>query len=102
MSVTRLSDRQRLVKIVVGAALGAALLVGSPAVAQSVVIYEHPNFTGRSTTVGVGEHRLSDFNAIASSIKVPQGLVALLYEHADEGGGYGISVDLPEDHADIW
>ena len=112
MSAATLSNRQQLVKVVVGGALGLALLVGCPAVgltqdlmlhavASSVVIYENPNFGGRSQTLGVGEHRLSDFNDIASSIRVPAGLDALLFEHVDEGGGYGISVDLLEDHPDL-
>jgi hypothetical protein len=69
--------------------------------AQSVVIYENPNFRGRSKTLGVGGYILSDFNEIVSSIKVSTGLVALLYEHVDEGGGYGVSVDLLEDHSNL-
>ena len=67
----------------------------------AIVIYENPNFGGRSQTLGVGEHRLSDFNDLASSIRVPTGLVAVLYEHADAGGGYGISADLLEDRPDL-
>jgi hypothetical protein len=65
-----------------------------------VVIYEHQNFLGRSRPLGVCETRLFDFsdlNDSVSSIKVPAGLVAVLYEHADAGGGYGASVDLLED-----
>lgn len=68
---------------------------------SSVVLYEHPNFGGRSQPLGVGQHRLTDFNEIVSSIKVPQGLVAVLYEHADAGGGYGSYVDLLEDRPDL-
>jgi hypothetical protein len=112
MSATTLSNRQQLVKVVVGGALGLALLVGCPAVGltqdlmlhavtSSVVIYENPNFGGRSQTLGVGGHILSDFNDIASSIRVPAGLVALLFEHVDAGGGYGLSVDLLEDRPDL-
>jgi hypothetical protein len=71
------------------------------AVAPSVVIYEHPNFGGRSQTLGVGGHILSDFNDIVSSIKVPAGLVALLFEQVDAGGGYGLSVDVLEDRPDL-
>ena len=92
---------RRLVRVVVGAVLGAAALVCSPAVAQQVVLYENKNFQGRSKSVGVGEHRLSDFDAVASSIRVPGGLVAVLYEHADDNGGYGVSVDLLEDRPDL-
>lgn len=67
----------------------------------NVVIYENPNFGGRSRTLGVGGYVLSDFNDVASSIKVPTGLVALLYEQVDAGGGYGVSVDLLEDRPDL-
>src|SRR6476646_6206360 len=87
------------VKIVVVVSL---LVCGrATAGAQSVVVYENPNFEGRSQTLGVGGHILAAFKDIASSIKVSPGLVALLYEHFDEGGGYGISVDLLEDHSDL-
>lgn len=101
VSVKNLGGRQQLVRIVVGVALGTALFAGCPAFAQSVVLYEQPDFKGRSKTVDPGEQSLTDFNNIASSVKVPTGLVAVLYELADEGGGYGISVDLLEDHADL-
>jgi hypothetical protein len=67
----------------------------------SVVIYEHANFGGRSQTLGVGGYILSDFKEVASSIRVPAGLVALLFEHVDAGGGYGLSVDLLEDRSDL-
>lgn len=68
---------------------------------QSVVIYEDPNFGGRSLTLGVGGYIFTDFNHVASSIQVPPGLVAHLYEHVDAGGGYGLSVDLLEDRPDL-
>jgi hypothetical protein len=71
---------------------------------QTVVIYENPNFQGRSMTFGIGRHRLfntEDFNDVAASIKVPKGLVAIVYEHADEAGGYGSWIDFLEDHADL-
>ena len=64
---------------------------------ENVVIYEDPNFEGRSRSFGIGGHRLfnaEDFNDVASSIKVPAGLVAVVYEHADERGGFGIWVDF--------
>ncbi len=69
-----------------------------------VIIYEHANFQGRSRTFGVGAYRLFDFNDMndmASSIKVPKGLVAYVFEHADSHGGYGISADFLEDCADL-
>jgi hypothetical protein len=43
----------------------------------------------------------ADFNDVAASIKVPKGLVAIVYEHADEAGGYGSWIDFLEDHADL-
>jgi hypothetical protein len=64
-----------------------------------VVIYEQKNFTGRSETLTSGDHRLTDWKP--ASIKVPAGLIAYLYESADSVGGYGISVDLMEDHRDL-
>ena len=71
---------------------------------QSVVIYEDPNFEGRSRSFGIGSHRLfteQDFNDVTSSIKVPEGLAVIVYEHADEGGGYGTWVDFLEDQPDL-
>ena len=71
---------------------------------MDVTIYEDVNFGGRSETLEVGGHRLfsaADLDDEVSSIKVPAGLVALVYEHADAAGGYGRSADLMEDHADL-
>ena len=71
---------------------------------QNVVVFERPNFAGRSRSFGIGRHRLfskEDFNDLTASIRVPAGLVAVVYEHADEGGGYGTWVDLLEDQADL-
>src|SRR5712692_4854999 len=65
----------------------------------NVVIYEQKNFTGRSETLAGGDHRLTDWKP--ASIQVPSGLVAYLYESVDSAGGYGISVDLMEDHRDL-
>jgi hypothetical protein len=72
--------------------------------AQNVVIYERPNFGGRSRSFGIGRHRLfnaEDFNDQAASIRVPDGFVAVVYEHSDEGGGYGTWVDFLEDQPDL-
>lgn len=71
---------------------------------MDVTIYGDVNFGGRSETLEAGEHRLlsaADLNDEVSSIKVPAGLVALVFEHADEAGGYGRSADLMEDHPDL-
>jgi hypothetical protein len=73
-------------------------------VTNFITIYENPNFSGQSKTLGVGGYRFftpEDFNDVISSIRVPVGLGAMLFEHADDGGGYGISVDLLEDCADL-
>lgn len=69
-----------------------------------VTIFEHANFKGRSRTLGIGQYRLfdeNDMNDLTSSLKVPPGLVAYVYEHADSAGGFGISVDFLEDCADL-
>ncbi len=71
---------------------------------NSVILYEHGNFSGQTKTFGVGTYRFTssaDFNDLASSIKVPAGFVAVIYEHANEAGGYGTYVDLMEDCADL-
>jgi hypothetical protein len=68
---------------------------------QSVTLYENPDFGGRSKSFGIGSHRLLDFNGVASSIKVPDGLVAIVYEYSDEAGGYGRWVDFLEDQPNL-
>src|SRR5262245_49680960 len=71
---------------------------------DSVTVFTRRNFTGRSRTLGIGGHRFftpDDFNDVIVSIKVSAGLVAIVYEHADEGGGYGVYLDLLEDCADL-
>ena len=87
-------------------ARNTGLLLASPAqlqfvVANRVTLYEQANFGGRSHALTLGDHLLSEFNDVASSIKVPNGLIAVLYEHADNGGGYGRFVDLLEDQPDL-
>ena len=74
--------------------------IGGIFVLHMITLFEAPDFTGRSVTLDGGQHRFftpDDFNDLASSIRVPAALVAILYEDADEGGGYGRSVDLLED-----
>ena len=71
---------------------------------DSVTVFTRRNFIGQSRTLGIGGHRFftpDDFNDVIASIKVPAGLVAIVYEHADEGGGYGVYLDLLEDCADL-
>ncbi len=65
----------------------------------NVVIYAQKNFAGQSMVLPAGDTRLT--NLKPGSIRVPAGLVAYLYEHVDSAGGYGILVDLMEDHADL-
>jgi hypothetical protein len=79
------------------------LFVGAASASQ-VSLFKNPNFGGRSVSLGVGQHRFhtpDDFNDVASSIRVPAGLVVVLYGDADDGGPYGISVDLLEDCPDL-
>jgi hypothetical protein len=70
----------------------------------TVTLHNGINFLGEFLFVETGDHRLqtqSDFNDIASSITVPTGFVAIIFEEADSGGGYGRSVDLMEDCPDL-
>jgi hypothetical protein len=56
-----------------------------------VTLFADHGFTGRSLELDMGEHRLfaTDFNDAVSSIRVPNALGALAYEHADNAGGFG-------------
>jgi hypothetical protein len=76
----------------------------APQESQEVILYENPNFGGRSKPFGVGSHPLlpaQGFNDVASSIKVPAGLVVIVYEHSAEGVGYGLWVDFLEDQPNL-
>jgi len=71
---------------------------------MDVTIYDAVNFGGRSATLAVGGYTLSGPTAPldkVSSIQVPAGMVALVYELADNAGGYGRSADLMENYADV-
>ncbi len=68
---------------------------------KEVILYENPNYNGRFKSMVVGQYKLDDFNDLGSSITVPAGLVAVIYEHANEKGGYGNYVDLMEDCPDL-
>jgi Beta/Gamma crystallin len=71
---------------------------------DKVIIYEHNNFGGQSKSFEPGDYRFfstADFNDLISSIKVPNGMVAVIYEHANEKGGYGNYIDLMEDCTDL-
>lgn len=71
------------------------------AIAAKVDLFDQPNFTGQSKSLAPGQYLLSDFNDIASSIRIPKGMVAVVYEHGYAKGGYGNYVDLLEDCADL-
>ncbi len=71
---------------------------------MAVTVFADANFAGRSKTLDVGSYRFQtpdDFNDVISSIRVPAGLAAMLFEDADDGGGFGRSVDLLEDCPDL-
>lgn len=72
--------------------------------AGQVTVYEHVNFTGQSKSYGVGTFRFlsaADLNDMVSSIKVPAGMGVIIYEHANEKGGYGSYGDILEDIPDL-
>lgn len=94
---TQRQDRGKLLPLLY---VVVSVLMCSSAYSQSV-IFEQPNFGGRSKTLGIGDHRLSDFDNVASSIKVPAGLVAIVYENAEDAGGFGRWVDFLEDRPDL-
>src|SRR5215831_6299839 len=77
-----------------------AQALGQPANNNNVVIFEKPNFAGRSLVLATeGNHPITDWKP--GSIRVATGLVATLSQFANAAGGFGIFVDLMEDHADL-
>lgn len=60
-------------------------------------IFSSSGFNGQPQELSLGENRISG----ASSIRVPPGTVAVLYQFADDAGGYGVSVDVMEDQSDL-
>lgn len=67
-----------------------------------VTLFGDRQFAGPSVPVDEGATRFStDFNDSTSSVRVAPGYCAVLYEHANEYGGYGASVDLLEDCPDL-
>ena len=69
-----------------------------------VILYAEPGFSGPQVSLEDGETRFLDaqsFNDMAQSVRVPPGTVVLLHEHANEFGGYGRSVSLVADCADL-
>lgn len=56
-----------------------------------ITVYEHCNYEGRSLQIGIGVTSYDylnglAFNDIISSVRVPQGLRVILYEHAQGQG----------------
>ncbi|MFZ1264247.1 MAG: hypothetical protein WAT34_12135 [Chitinophagaceae bacterium] len=73
-------------------------------VGQNVVLYEQGNYQGQSKVLGPGVYRFfdsNDFNDMASSIKVSAGMAVIIFENANEMGGYGMYTDLLEDCPDL-
>ncbi len=69
-----------------------------------VTLYTQTGFQGETRALSPGSVRFTDpstFNDRAVSIQVAQGYCAVLFEDADDGGGYGRAVDLLEDCPDL-
>jgi hypothetical protein len=70
-----------------------------------VVIFQDANFQGVSHAIPVGEFGVGlktwHLDDAVSSIRVPPGMVAVVYEFADLAGGYGRFVDFLEDQPDM-
>lgn len=81
--------------------LAALMLSAIYSHSQQVILFDNANFSGATKALSPGSYRLFDYNDVTSSIKVPPGMVAIIYQHADDGGGYGVSVDLMEDCPDL-
>jgi phospholipase C len=70
--------------------------------AALVTLFSAPQFAGSFVGVDEGDTRFAaEFNDSASSVRVAPGYVAVLYEHANEFGGYGASIELLEDCPDL-
>lgn len=72
---------------------GILLIDGSPVQVEfnaSVTLFEHAAYSGRAKTFGIGNYSFigSDFNDIATSIRIPAGsdLVVEFFEHANFQG----------------
>lgn len=80
--------------------VGVARPFGGPVLQlarQTATIYPASGFGGAPQELAIGDHRVGG----ASSIRVAPGLVAILYQFADDVGGYGVSIDVMEDQADL-
>ena len=69
---------------------------------SAVTLFSDAQFAGWAVSLDEGHTRFTtDFNDVATSIRVAPGYVAMLFEHANEFSGYGASVDLLEDCPDL-
>lgn len=70
-----------------------------------VVVFRDANFQGLNHKIPVGEFgvglKVWHLDDAVSSIRVPSGMVAVVYEFADLAGGYGRFVDFLEDQPDL-
>jgi hypothetical protein len=67
-----------------------------------VTLFSDRQFAGSSVPLDEGDTRFTaDFNDAASSVRVAPGYCAVLYEYANDYGGYGASVELLEDCPDL-
>jgi hypothetical protein len=67
-----------------------------------VTLFSDRQFAGLSVPLDEGDTRFTaDFNDSASSVRVAPGYCAVLYEHANEHGGYGAWVEFLEDCPDL-
>jgi hypothetical protein len=62
-----------------------------PVITGEVEIFEHSNYNGKKSTLGLGYYSYNDIKAMGlndktSSLKVPEGMVVVAYEHADKRG----------------
>lgn len=69
---------------------------------SAVTLFSDREFSGWDVQLEEGYTRfIAGFNDVAVSIRVAAGFCAVLFEHANEFGGYGASVDLLEDCPDL-
>jgi len=62
-----------------------------------VTLFEEVNYGGQAVAIDEGSLRFASpeaFQNRASSIRVAPGYCAVLFELANDNGGYGLSVDL--------
>jgi hypothetical protein len=70
-----------------------------PAVALKAKFYEHCDYQGGVSELGVGDYNINAMgiaNDIISSVRVPSGLKVILYEHGDfQGKTVELTSDAP-------